>query len=267
VYLSREYEVGHGPPDVEASPYYGRPVSFGWATIVLPPGVDRAARADDVRLAGPLRSSMANVLLGEVGGDPLAARAGLLARGGPLLRVFVTLANGVHMSYPGMGGFPADYDGRKRPKYKLAAGKKGVFWGSPYPDQFGHGLLLPMSTSLYDDAGGLLGVCGADTTFTFIKENLLELHGGAAVENEYLVDEQGRVVVDRHSQAAALRPAGDEAVALEPLAQPAVVAAIRARRDGAIVTSGGKLIAYDRLAALGWYYVVVADERRLIDGR
>ena len=286
VYLNEEYEAaGGGPPDLGPSPYYGRPISFGWTTVKLPPGVDRRELEADVQLAAPLRSSMANVLLGDVGSDPVAARQKLIATGGPLLRIFVTLASGVHVSYPGLGGFPKNYDGRQRPKYRLAAGKKGVFWGNPYPDQFGHGLLLPMSTSLYDDDGKLLGVCGADTTFAYIKRELLELRGAPAVEDEYLVDEQGRVVVHGRSRGQAVtepviepviepvaRPVaavleGGDAIALAPLAQPQVVAAIAARREGGVVASGKKLVAFERLAALGWYYVVVADERRLVEER
>ena len=278
VYLNEDYEAaGLGPPDLTPSAYYGRPISLAFATVKLPPGVARASIEDDVRLAAALAIPMSNVLLGELGGDDPALRAKLFAEGGPLLRVFVTLPSGVHMSYPGLGGYPAEYDGRKRPKYRLAAGKKGVLWGNPYPDQFGHGLLLPMATSLYDDAGKLIGVCGADTTFAFIAKELLDLPGYPAVEDEFLVDEQGRVVV--HAATHGTRTVeygggnlgrvgdlnGDEPIELAPLPFPAVVAAIQAHRSG-LYTSGKALVAYDRLSALGWYYVVAADEGRLLGG-
>lgn len=59
----------------------------------------------------------------------------------------VTLADRVHVSYPGTGGYPADYDGRKRPRYTLAAnataGDTRIRWGNPFADRYGHGLLLP----------------------------------------------------------------------------------------------------------------------------
>jgi hypothetical protein len=181
------------------------------------------------------------------------------------------------VSYPGLGGYPPDYDGRKRPKYKLAAGKQGVFWGNPYPDQFGHGLLLPMSTSLYDSAGKLLGVVGADSTFHVIAGELLDLPGYPDVEDEYLVDDQGRVVVHAATRAGKTVERGgvdartvrdldadNRPVELAALPLPDVVAAIRAGRSSGVGSSGGRVLAYQRLSALGWYYVVDVTEPQLL---
>ncbi len=253
----------------------------------LAPGVSRSdvAVAGDIKLAGALRTPLADVLLSSAsGGDDVCgtglhpgdlasttASTNLRDLGAPLLRSFVSLESGVHVSYPGMAGFPPDYDGRQRPKYLLAARQQGVKWGNPYPDQFGHGLLLPMAISLYDDAGKFLGVAGADTTFRYLRDNLLPLAGHNEVDDTYLVDAGGRVVIDQKDtslvgtdigQAGDLH--GDRAIDLAPLPYPTVVRAIGERRSGT-VAEAGKLIAFERLSSIGWYYVVVADPSRLVE--
>ncbi len=42
--------------------------------------------------------------------------------------VYASLENGVHISYPGHGGYPTGYDPRKRPWYKMAKQSKILTW-------------------------------------------------------------------------------------------------------------------------------------------
>src|SRR5262249_56799423 len=145
-----------------------------------------------------------------------------------------------HVRYRAMPVSPPDYDGRRRPKYVLSARKAGIHWGNPYLDTRGNGLLLPMSTSLYASDGRFLGVAGADTTFGYIAKKLLELPGYDAIEDEYLVDDLGRVVVH----------AAKQDLTLAPLPYPAALPATKARRNGA-VPDGDRLVACYRIGSLG----------------
>ncbi len=266
VYGDEDYEApGRGPADVADSPYYGRPVSLSSPVVKLAPGVDRAAVAADVALAPALAPAMAHLVLATAGDDEAFSLGDTFDRvrdeGAPLLRAFVSLASGVHFSYPGMGGFPAEYDGRKRPKYALAAHTGGIKWGTPYADPFGHGLLLPMATSLHDEDGRFLGVAGADTSFRYISDRLLAIRGREDIDEAYLVDDQGRVVVRARRAAGATSKKDDLhpelPIDLAPLPYPDIVAAVRAGRSGAAV-EGTRVAAYYRLSSLGWYYVVIA---------
>jgi hypothetical protein len=282
-FLSEDFNFGHGPADMTDSSYYGRKVSFDAPVVKVAPGVSEKEVAGDIKLAPALRLPLEDILLASASGTDEICATGirdtqnalpltqLRDNGAPLLRAFVSLDSGVHFSFPGMAGFPPEYDGRQRPKYRLAAHQRGVKWGNPYPDQFGHGLLLPMAISLYDDNGKFLGVAGADTTFRYVKESLLPLPGHAEVEDALLVDDKGRVVVDLKDtelKGVNLKDAGDlrndDAIELQSLAYPTVVKAIQERRSGT-VQEKGKLVAFERLSAIGWYYVAVADPDKLVE--
>ncbi|HKA88649.1 MAG TPA: cache domain-containing protein [Haliangiales bacterium] len=255
-YVDEDYATpGRAPADVADSPYYGRPISLSAPVVKISPGVDRAAVAGDVALAPALAPALAHVVLATTGDDAGFSLGDTFDHvrdeGAPLLRAFVSLASGVCFSYPGMGGFPAECDGRKRPKQALAAHTGGIKWGSPYPDPFGHGLVLPMATSLHDEDGRFLGVAGADASFRYLGERLLAMPGRDDVEAAYLVDDQGRVVARARRDVPPDMP-----VDLAPLPYADIVAAIRAGRSGAAV-EGTRALAYYRLSSLGWYYVVV----------
>jgi hypothetical protein len=176
-----------------------------------------------------------------------------------------------------LGGFKPDYDGRKRPKYKLAENRHGVQWGNAYPDRYGHGLLLPSAIALYDDRGEFVGVAGFDMTFHFIIDKLLVMPDSPAVLETFLVDDRGRVVI-RATPGRPL-PAGapfgdardrmatvehDAPVQLDPLPYPEVVAALQTGRIGySEHAARGKVVAYYRLDSLGWWFVAVADAAKL----
>jgi serine/threonine-protein kinase len=265
-YLDQDFEAGgHVPPDLAHSSFYGRAVSLASPVVKLAPGVDRATVEADIALAPALAPAMAQVVLATAGDDTALSLGDTFDHvrdeGAPLMRAFVSLASGVHFSYPGMGGFPPEYDGRKRPKYALAAHTGGIKWGNPYPDQFGHGLLLPMATSLHDEDGRFLGVAGADTSFQYISDRLLAIRGRDDVEATYLVDDQGRVVVQAARAADGRSKVGDLhhdlPIDLATLPYPEVVMAIRAGHGG-VLADGPRVAAFYRLSALGWYYVVIA---------
>ncbi len=99
-------------------------VSFDLPTYYIPPGADRAAALRDVALISPLAGSLKNMLR-EFGSN--------------LHWVQVTLESGLHMSFPGHGGYPKDYDPRSRPWYlnakeAFADKDRGTVWSGPMRD-------------------------------------------------------------------------------------------------------------------------------------
>ena len=290
VYLVADYDRGAGPPDVAGAPRYGGPTSFDFPVFALAPDADPAAVADDVARLARLRPAFTDLMLGTAPASTAGAaspRAQILEVGVPALRTFVTLKNGVHVSYPGLGGYPPDYDGRKRPKYTLAAtaavGDNRIRWGNPFVDRYGHGLILPASAPLHLPDGSFAGVTGLEMTFDWITEHLLAMPDAPHVDATYLVDDDGHVVVGAAADAAdELAPDdgrlhaadagdlhGDRPIELPPLPYPAVREAIAAGRGGHIelvVGDARKLITFAPIRALGWAYVVVADEARLLGG-
>ncbi len=286
VYLSADYDTpGKGPPDLAPAPYYGVPASLQYPVFVLAPGVDRTSAAAQLARLAHLRPAFAMLMLATAPRGPSRTnappRAQILERGVPTLRSFVTLANGVHVSYPGTGGYPADYDRRTRPKYTLAAGAVAgdarIHWGNPFLDRYGHGLVLPVSTAVHLSDGTFVGVTGLELTAEWIAKHLLQMPGAPYVVATYLVDERGGVVLGTDAGAAPSDAAarhgrsGDhdqdrapERRDLEYLEVRAALAAGQRSHVELVHDGRPQLVAISPLPALGWSYVVIADEDRLL---
>src|SRR5262249_24357542 len=154
---------------------YGQKISLEWPVFKLPKNLDPQSLQSDIQAAARLSSSL---------------RAMYRSSQPPLYRICVTLASGVHMAYPGRGGFPPEYDGRQRPKYRLAVGQHTLRWGNAYLDLFDEPL-LPCSFPLHDGEGKFVGVAGLDLLLPELAERLLPLPQLPQVEQVYLVDQQG----------------------------------------------------------------------------
>jgi eukaryotic-like serine/threonine-protein kinase len=281
-YFSEDFDTpGRQPPDLAWSEFYRRPISLQWPVLKLAPGVERKAVDRDVRVLSILRSAFQAVIregLAADGVDLPAAAAGkrFASSGAEIVRAFVSLESGVHCSYPGVQGFASDYDPRKRPKYLLAANQRGIRWGNPYRDPFGHGGMLPASAALYAANDQFLGVAGVVTTFESIRTDLLSLPGHAAVTETLLVDDEARVVVRSSDTSADPGSTPGEtpttdldsegAIELHPLELPAVRSAILEHRSGHIEPDEAgpqRIVVFYPLSSLGWYYVVVADSAKI----
>jgi len=259
--------------DVAFSQHYQKAISIEWPVYKLAPGVELKTVARQLQHLARIGKRMRNLTLRSENGQapamsPKAQRRLLMTDGAPLIWCYVGLASGVHFCFPGKTGYPASYDPRQRPWYKLSANKIGVYWGNPYRDIGDQGLILPCTTSIWRGKE-LLGVAGVEMTFKYLIRELLSLEH-KAVNETFLLDRGARVVV-RSSEAvlgverSKLNRSGGLKLPLFHL-QP-VVDAIAQNRSGMMkVTHGGKqlMVAYHRLEALGWYYVVIADSRRLL---
>ena len=276
IYTGAEFDAGTAPGLV-ASAHYDGQASLAAPVFVFGPTADRAAVADDVaRLAG-LRGAFEALLLGTAPPEHPATPAQILGDGVPALRTFVTLASDVHVSFPGLGGYPADYKPLERPKYRLGidpiAADGRPHWGRPFPDRYGHGLILPAIMRVLRADGSFAGVTGLEMTFDWITLHLLPMPGAAYVDATYLVNAGGEVVLGSGTGApAAALPddarahrgeLDDRSVELAPLPYPEVRADIAANRSGHVELDG-KLAVFAPINALGWWYVVVADEARLL---
>jgi len=78
-----------------------------------------------------------------------------------LIWVYTSLESGVHISYPGHGGYPTGYDPRKRHWYKMAKKSKAPTW-HPMVDATTRQLTLTVSMPFRRPDGSLAGVAGMD---------------------------------------------------------------------------------------------------------
>ena len=91
---------------------------------------------------------------------------------------YVSLENGVHISYPGHGGYPPEYDGRRRPWYQAAINNKPiqgrVLWTPPTVDATSGLVAFTASRRINYPDGSLAGVAALDVLITrVIQENEL----------------------------------------------------------------------------------------------
>ncbi len=82
-----------------------------------------------------------------------------------LIWVYASLENGVHISYPGHGGYPTGYDPRKRPWYEMAKQSKTLTW-LPIVDATTGQLILTVSMPFDRPDGSFAGVAAMDIKIT-----------------------------------------------------------------------------------------------------
>jgi hypothetical protein len=257
-----------GPADFLPSNAYGKKITLDWSVFKIAPDAEEKKVSEVMAKVSPLRHHFRRTMFESVAGTAWTDNPSLVSEtirndGTALTWAFVGFAEGVHMSYPGKGGYPPAYDPRKRPWYTHSAQNQGTAWLSPYLDASGRGLVVPCTRPLRDQSGQLLGVAGVEMTLEYLRESLLDLSGRNGIRATYLVDERGRVVAssgDTPKQFASGALVEDLAE-LEDYPQETVVGEIRAARSGhftQIDNGREKVIIYQRLGSVRWYLVVEA---------
>ena len=151
------------PPDFFPSKRYWRKdadgqivpasVSFSHPVVLLGPDVPlMTAQTDIARLLG-LTASF---------------RQFQLEFSNTIYWVYVSLENGVHLAYPGHGGYPQDFDPRRRPWYRRAG--NDVQWTLPIVDATTGLVMLTASKKIYRPDGKFAGVVGLDTLITEVLQ-------------------------------------------------------------------------------------------------
>ncbi len=177
VFYARDFVAGKAipglkplaPPDEEAGGF-GQPgqedaksappsplfISFDVPAFFIAPGADEAQGARDAQRLY-LTVPLLKLLFQE--------------RQNRILWAYVSLADGTHMTYPGHGGFPPDYDPRSRPWYTDALRLDGLSWRIMV-DAVTLRVAANLSMPIRGENGALLGVAGIDAPLgTLLPDN------------------------------------------------------------------------------------------------
>ncbi len=258
------------PPGAAHSRLYDKVVSVRVPGYKLAPGVELDGVRPQLTRLMPITDHLRRLFVDSAGrrdAAPEEVERLLMTEGAPLRWAYIGLESGVMLSFPGKSGYPPDYDPRRRPWYELSARQRGPRWGNPYIDLQGQGLILPCTTSLFGPDDEFLGVAGVELTFDYVIGEMLTL-AVDAVEEAYLLDDQGRVVVS--SADARERLGGGElhdALALPTFPHAPVVEAARAGREGFVeleLDGRPRLFTLHRLDTIGWSFVTRVDPARLL---
>ena len=123
-----------------------RPISQSHPNFLLAPGTIKEDVARDISRFTRLSSVLRGLSQGY---------------GEGLIWAYVSLENGVHISYPGHGGYPTGYDPRKRHWYEMAKKSNAPTWHQMV-DATTHQLTLTVSVPFKRPDGSLAGVAGMD---------------------------------------------------------------------------------------------------------
>ena len=119
-------------------------------TFLLAPGTMKEGVTDDIARFTRLSTALKNVNI---------------RYGEGLVWIYASLESGLHISYPGHGGYPADYDPRKRPWYTMAKKSKRLVW-LPIVDATTGQFILTLSMPIKGPDGSFVGVVGMDIKVT-----------------------------------------------------------------------------------------------------
>jgi len=158
IYFARDFEDSKTAPDdlapssvhmkiLKDGSLLPKMISYNHPNFLLAPGVDRTDVGDDI--AGFTRLSPAlTKIVGQMKDS--------------VYWIYVSSESGVHISYPGHGGYPAEYDPRKRPWYMRAKKRGTITWGPPIVDATTRQLTFTVSAPFKRSDGSFAGVAAID---------------------------------------------------------------------------------------------------------
>lgn len=254
---------GAPPADFGHSSYFDGELSLDYAINI--PASQLPAGALDARMhqLSPLRRYFRQMLVNSAtGGKPLAPaqeRKLIAETGVPVMWGTVVLAEGLAHWYPGKDLGFSSFDPRTRPYYTSAAHKYGHYWGSPYIDGTGSGMLLSCSSGLYDSDNHFLGTASLDLKIDYIIKNLMNLPAQHQIQTSYLLNGEGKVLVSSAQAGQRYAAKVYPELELKNFSYTPVIRAVRQRRTGYLI-DGDQLYTYAPIPAVNWYLVTVSKQ-------
>lgn len=267
------------PPLMVAAPHYNGKISLEWANFTIGVGTTEAKVKHRLQQMNPLRRYLRNMLLNSrtegrrAITDPTEIHRLIAVEGVPLMFASVVIPEGLIQFFPGVGYNTPGYDPLKRPFYKLVLGKYGVRCGNPYVDRL-LGAFLPCSLAIYDENAKFIGVATFDMQFNYLIDHFMSIHNQPAIIRTYLVDQQGRIIVrssDVQRNIKDTHKIDEKGLQLPSFPYAKMQMLIRKNspsgyfEDTDTKTNTPRMIAYDQLTSLGWYFVVEADSQILLN--
>jgi len=168
IIYSKEYDKGFTPPGgmvlskkharVEPSgKRISMPVSYNEQVYFLVKGINKDTVAND---------------MARLSGMPDFYRMIYQSKPSLILWQYIGLESGLQINYPGAGGFPDDFDQRKRQWYLIAKKAGKLVWGPPVVDALTQITVLTLSMPIYQKDGSFAGVTAIDVLVPGIFEEL-----------------------------------------------------------------------------------------------
>ena len=158
IYFAEDFETSNtAPEDIGLSSIHmkvlkdgqltPKSVSYDHPNFLLAPGIDHTEVGEDIKKFTRLIPALKNI-------------ASVLE--GSVFWIYASLESGVHLSYPGHGGYPATYDPRNRVWYTSAKKIRGLTWSPPIIDITTNQLTFTVSAPFFNSDGSVAGVGAID---------------------------------------------------------------------------------------------------------
>lgn len=158
IYFARDFDNYQSAPEdlapssihlkiLKAGPLVAKMVSYRHPNFLVAPGVRMADVNKDI-----LKFTRLSPVLKRIAAE----------LGDGLFWIYASLETGGHISYPGHGGYPEDYDPRLRPWYIRAKRQGALTWGPPIVDTTTGQLTFTVSAPFFKSDGALAGVAAID---------------------------------------------------------------------------------------------------------
>ncbi|MCP3966033.1 MAG: protein kinase [Lentisphaerae bacterium] len=269
LYMNRDYlNPATAPMDLQKYTSYAKKISLAHPVFKLAPGVKFSQVEDDIYKIYPLKSSFISALFRS---DPkleyrpvIVKKDTIIHTGQPLTWIYIALNDGVFMAYPGKGGYPEDFDPRKRPWYLSAFDKEGVVWSRPYLCASGQGIVTACTESVFDSHGNFRGVIGMDISFSYITSKLFKDDGRRDLK-KYLLESDGKIIVstDYNKSASEGSITKNSFLSLKKFPFTEIFRQAVINNGGlyrAKVEGEKYLFAFSYIPTIKWYYVEQVNE-------
>lgn len=171
-------------------------VSLDEVAIHFAPDASRSSGAEDASRLATLVPTYAKLSdLGEFG----------------VLWHYTSLETGLHSAYPGHGGYPREYDARKRGWYREAMSKPGqAIWSDPFVDVATRSVVTSIAHTIRGSDGKIVGVTGIDVSVPGIFQGFSAEVEGWRDRGEAMIvmpsRERGLAVLGRERAGVEARP-------------------------------------------------------------
>jgi eukaryotic-like serine/threonine-protein kinase len=260
VYLAADFfDPAKAPPDLRESAVYETKASIDFPDNVLAPNVDPVLTGTHIQQLAQLQPLMERLMIRSATEDAVdldneGRRKLILDTGVPMVWNYVATDTGLLVGFPGTGEYPEMYDPRAMDWYKRTRNARGLVWDAN-DDESGQGMLVTVTSALYDRKGAFMGVAAVDVTAAYVTENLLQPKDLPNVDVA-LVDEAGLVIAGSSVAIdAKIKP---------PYRHQEVAEAVRKGERNGQIEVGGDLVVWTRLDVVPWTYVISGPSSELL---
>jgi sigma-B regulation protein RsbU (phosphoserine phosphatase) len=157
------------------------PVSFTQMVMRAAPGVDRARLQPEAARLTTVTATLAEI-------QRRYSEA--------VYWQYAAFEDGLHASYPGHGGYPDNFNSRRRAWYRDQASRQTLTWSRPHVDAISRLTMVTVTMPLFDALGNFVGVTGIDVRLTRLLQ-AIHLPAHLATRSQVLLTALGPEVTTR----------------------------------------------------------------------